>query len=167
MLTSKHHEGFTLFPSERAFSWNSVDVGPKRDLVGELSKAVKEKDLKFGVYYSLYEWHNPIYLSDKKNNFTTRKYPSTKMWPEIQQLINVYEPSVFWADGDWEAYPTYWNSTDLIAWMYNDSPVRDEIVVNDRWGIGTPCKHGDFYNCHDRFNPGEWFLLSLNACVLV
>lgn len=35
MLTSKHHEGYTLWPSKTAFSWNAMDVGPHRDLVGE------------------------------------------------------------------------------------------------------------------------------------
>jgi len=35
VLTSKHHEGFTNWPSPHSYSWNSMDVGPKRDLVGE------------------------------------------------------------------------------------------------------------------------------------
>ena len=34
------------------------------------------------------------------------------------------------------------------------SPVKDTIVVNDRWGIGTTCKHGDYLTCSDRYNPG-------------
>lgn len=34
VLTTKHHEGYTLWPSKRSFGWNSVDVGPHRDLVG-------------------------------------------------------------------------------------------------------------------------------------
>lgn len=38
--------------------------------------------------------------------------------------------------------------------LYNDSPVRDTIVTNDRWGKGTLCEHGDFITCSDRFNPG-------------
>ena len=32
VLTSKHHEGFTLWPSAQSWNWNSVDVGPHRDL---------------------------------------------------------------------------------------------------------------------------------------
>ena len=34
-----------------------------------------------------------------------------------------------------------------------NSPVRDSILVNDRWGIGVPCHHGDVRNCHDMFDP--------------
>lgn len=37
VLTSKHHEGFTLWPSNYSDpNWNSVDNGPHRDLVGLL-----------------------------------------------------------------------------------------------------------------------------------
>lgn len=34
VLTSKHHEGFTLFPSRYTFGWNAVDIGPHKDLLG-------------------------------------------------------------------------------------------------------------------------------------
>lgn len=41
--------------------------------------------------------------------------------------------------------------------LYNESPVRDTIVTNDRWGKGTLCEHGDFITCSDRFNPGKFY----------
>lgn len=37
---------------------------------------------------------------------------------------------------------TYWKSKEFLAWLYNDSPVKDTVVVNDRWGSGDSCKHG-------------------------
>jgi alpha-L-fucosidase len=58
LLTSKHNEGFTLWPSAQSWNWNSVDVGPHRDLCGDLTKSVKASGLQMGFYYSLYEWFN-------------------------------------------------------------------------------------------------------------
>ena len=53
VLTSKHHEGFALWPSKEASAtwgrpWNSIEIGPKRDLLGDLSDAVRSKGLKMG-----------------------------------------------------------------------------------------------------------------------
>lgn len=45
VLTSKHHEGFALWPSAESCNWNSVDIGPHRDICGDLTKAVKAKGL--------------------------------------------------------------------------------------------------------------------------
>ncbi|KAF0301354.1 Alpha-L-fucosidase [Amphibalanus amphitrite] len=67
VLTTKHHEGFTLWPSKYAWNWNAKDVGPNRDLVGDLAAAVRNRtDIRFGVYHSLFEFFNPIWLSDKR-----------------------------------------------------------------------------------------------------
>ncbi|KAL3266997.1 hypothetical protein HHI36_011145 [Cryptolaemus montrouzieri] len=127
---------------------------PHRDIVGDLSRAVRKAGLTFGLYHSLYEWFNPMYLADKANNFTSQVFVSNKILPEMQEIIEKYEPDVLWSDGDWEAHDSYWKATDFLAWLYNESPVKDTVVVNDRWGIDIPCSHGDFYTCTDRFNPG-------------
>ncbi|VDH90504.1 alpha-L-fucosidase [Mytilus galloprovincialis] len=156
VLVSKHHEGYTNWPSKYSFNWNSNATGPNRDLVGELSAAIREKThMKFGIYHSLFEWFNPIYLDDKHSKFKKRNFVRTKTMPELYELVNAYKPEIVWSDGDWEATDAYWNSTNFLAWLYNESPVKDTVVTNDRWGSGIPCKHGGFFTCTDRFNPGK------------
>jgi len=142
VLTSKHHEGYTMYPSSYSFSWNSMDVGPNRDLIDELSRAVRKKSLKFGIYYSLFEWFNRMYINDKLHGFFKQNYVTNKMWPELQEIIEKYNPEVIWSDGDWEAPIDYWKAKEFLAWLYNESPVSKTVVTNDRWGIGTTCKHG-------------------------
>lgn len=144
VLTSKHHDGFTLWPSKEAdrdwgFKWNAVDIGPKRDLLGDLFKAVRKTSVHAGMYYSLYEWFNPLWLKDKN------KFATEHTWPQMKDLIENYKPDVFWTDGDWDVPAETWKSQEFLAWLYNESPVKDKIVVNDRWGSGVRFKHGGIY----------------------
>lgn len=139
VLTSKHHEGFTLWPSKQSWNWNAVDVGPHKDLAGELSDAVKAAGLHMGYYYSLYEWFNPTYKTD----FNT--YVSDHMIPQMKDLVERYHPDILWTDGEWEHTSADWKSEQFLSWLYNQSSVKDNIVVNDRWGNDTRSKHGGIY----------------------
>jgi alpha-L-fucosidase len=139
VLTSKHHDGFAMWPSAESWNWNSVDVDPHRDLCGDLTTAVKKSGMHMGFYYSLYEWFNPLY----KSNF--EKYVQDYMLPQMKDLVARYEPDMLWTDGEWEHTSSDWKSTDFLSWLYNESPVRNSIVVNDRWGKETRGKHGGFF----------------------
>jgi alpha-L-fucosidase len=139
VLTSKHHEGFTLWPSEQSWNWNAMDVGPHRDLAGDLIKSVKNKGLRMGYYYSLYEWFNPLYKTD------VNAYVDTHMIPQMKDLVTRYKPDIVWTDGEWDHPSKVWKSTQFLSWLYNDSPVKDEVVVNDRWGKETRSKHGGIF----------------------
>lgn len=132
--------------------------------IGELAEAIHKTDIKFGLYHSLFEWYNPLYIADKSNNFTTDKFVTQKVIPELHELIETYKPDIVWSDGEGETTDSYWKSKEFLAWLYNESPVRDTVVVNDRWGINTACHHGGFYTCADRFNPGN--LLSYSSSFL-
>jgi len=154
VLTSKHVEGFTLWPSKYSFGWNSVDIGPKRDLVGDLEKEIRTNTtLKFGLYHCLYEWFNPLYLYDWKNKLTTDLFPTQKTMPELVELVENYKPDLIWSDGGWDCPDEYWKSREFLTWLYNDSPIKDTIVTNDRWGSGSMCHHGGYLTCRDRYNP--------------
>jgi alpha-L-fucosidase len=144
VLTSKHHDGFTLWPNQQAnktwgFPWNAKEIGPKRDLLGDLFDAVRKTSVRAGMYYSLYEWFNPLWKSDPK------KYAADHVWPQMQELINMYQPDVFWTDGDWDAPAETWRSQEFLAWLFNESAVKDKVIVNDRWGSGVRFNHGGIY----------------------
>ncbi len=143
-LTSKHHEGFTLWRNEqanRAYGrpWNSVDIGPKRDLLLDLMEAGRRKSLHMGIYYSLYEWYNPLWLSDKK------RYVSEHLFPQFKDVVTHAKPDIIFSDGEWEMDSAEWRSPELLAWLFNDSPVADRVVIDDRWGKDTRHKHGGYY----------------------
>ncbi len=139
VMTAQYHDGFCLWKSPYAWNWNSVDIGPKRDLVGDLTNAVRKAGLKMGYYYSLYEWFHPFYQND------VDRFVEEHLHPQIKHLIQTYQPSILWADGEWEQTSEVWRTPELIAWLYNESSVKDSIVINDRWGNDCRGRHGGFY----------------------
>ncbi|MBN8851378.1 MAG: alpha-L-fucosidase [Sphingobacteriales bacterium] len=144
VLTSKHHDGFALWPSKEAtrdwgFPWNAVEAGPHRDLLGDLFTALRKTSVHPGLYYSLYEWYNPIWLKDHK------QYVAQHEWPQMKDLVNNYKPEVFWTDGEWDETAETWKSQEFLAWLYNESPIKDKVVTYDRWGKGVRFKHGGVF----------------------
>lgn len=154
VLTTKHHDGWTNWKSNVSWNYNAVDSGPHMDLVAALAKSFREKTkVHFGLYFSLFEWFHPLYLKDKENQYHTQEYVKQISNPQIYDLVNKYKPDVLWTDGDWEASSDYWMSKDFLAWLYNDSPVKDTIIVNDRWGNDSRRYHGGVRTVPDSFNP--------------
>lgn len=144
VMTSKHHDGFCMFKSAEANRswgrpWNSVDVGPQRDLLGDLGEAVRAEGLRMGFYYSLYEWYNPLWRTDQEVFITEH------MIPQFKDVVTRYKPSIIFSDGEWDLPAETWRSPALLAWLFNESPVKNEVVVNDRWGKNTRHRHGDYY----------------------
>jgi alpha-L-fucosidase len=144
VLTSKHHDGFANWPSKETakawdMPWNAAVTGPHRDLLGDLFAALRKTSVHPGMYYSLYEWYNPLWLKDRP------RYVTEYMRPQMKDLIETYRPDVFWTDGDWEDSDTTFQSRSFLAWLYNESPVKNKVVTYDRWGKGIRFHHGGVY----------------------
>jgi len=160
VLTSKHHDGFCLWPTESPFkkNWNSMDVGPKRDLVGELTDAVRARGLRMGLYYSLIEWETNRTSRTPSGRYIPQemmdaygipidRYVDDHVLPQLRELVTRYQPAVIFADaGEWDEDEAFWKTREFLAWLYNNAPNRDEVVVNDRWAKGMPGTHGDYYS---------------------
>jgi alpha-L-fucosidase len=156
VLTTKHHEGFTLWPSS-----TPNPTLPKnrqhatRDIVGDLTAAVRTQGMYMGLYYSGgYDWTfvpGPIrvaadYESVKPESEEYGKYA----FAQIHELIDRYHPSVLWNDIDW---PRTGRPLDVMADYYNAVP---DGVIDDRFGVA----HSDFtspeYEKVDRIVPKKW-----------
>ncbi|XP_074782066.1 tissue alpha-L-fucosidase isoform X2 [Athene noctua] len=130
----------------------------------QLFQRAGASNIRYGLYHSLLEWFNPLYLADKESDFKTQNFVLKKTMPELYDLVLKYKPDLIWSDGDWEAPESYWNSTSFLAWLYNDSPVKDTVVVNDRWCNNCSCHHGGYYNCADKYKPGTLLTHKWEMC---
>ena len=140
VLTSKHHDGFALWPSAYSPRWNSQFLGAHRDLAGDLIEAVRKQGLHMGYYFSLLEWANPLYSKE-----TIGRWFTEMNFPQMKELVTRYKPDIVWTDGEWDYSDEELHSVDFLAWLYNESPVKDTVVVNDRWGKKTRGQHGGHY----------------------
>jgi alpha-L-fucosidase len=116
-----------------------VEIGAQRDLLGDLGDAVRKRGLKYGFYYSLYEWYNPLWLSDRQ------RYVTAHMIPQFKDVVTRYKPAIIFSDGEWDMTSKEWKSEELLAWLFNESPCKDEVVINDRWGKDCRHKHGGYW----------------------
>jgi alpha-L-fucosidase len=168
VLTTKHHDGLALWPTKTT-DRNTVNMGPKRDLVGDMVDAACGSGLRTGLYYSIPEFFNPapkpdlpaVNLGDTPfkiaqpahnaytgvpSTYTGYKeiadYASGQVTPQIEELVERYRPSIIWCDiGGVESY---FRSNAWIADYYNTTKQTnpDGVVVDDRCGDETT--HSDY-----------------------
>jgi len=135
VMVSKHHDGYAMWPSKYSPNWNSMDVGPKRDLVGELTQSVKATGLHMGLYYSLPEWTHPLHRWDTDPHRNIGPYVEQHMIPQFKELVSTYKPDLIFSDGEWFNTAEEWHSAELISWYYN--MMGADAIVNNRWGAGS------------------------------
>lgn len=151
VLTAKHHDGFALWPTKAGGHFNSWDAGPRRDICREFTDAMRTAGLKAGFYYSLVEYGNAQW----DNTETRDAFVRNVNLVQLKELAADYGADVIWPDGDWMASDETFRSRDYLAWLYNESPVRQTVVVNDRWGKGGRGRNGGHYTTEYGFEVGE------------
>ena len=156
VLTTKHHEGFTLWPSDIPNPTLPKDrQHATRDLVGELTAAVRAQGMKMGLYYSGgYDWtFIPGPIRDWKQSKSVQ--PQSEAYGKYadaqwRELIQKYQPAILWNDID---YPKSGHPLKIMAEYYNAMP---DGVVDDRFGV----KHADFvspeYETLSKISEKKW-----------
>ncbi|MBD3353173.1 MAG: alpha-L-fucosidase, partial [Candidatus Lokiarchaeota archaeon] len=133
VLTTKHHDGFLLWPSDHP-NPRKNEYYAKRNLVGELTNAVRDQELRMGVYYSgILDWtfnNNPITdLGSFMNNGSIEPEYAEYVYQHYMELIEKYKPSILWND---IGYPSDARLPELIAHYYNSI---EHGLINDRWDV--------------------------------
>ena len=128
-MTSKHHEGWTLWPNSRHANWNAVDTGPHRDLLGEVGAAVRAEGLKFGFYYSLMEWDRAYTNDTGTERWTVQDYTEHTMLPDLRDLVETYR-TMAWSP----TRPTCAPLASPNPWLHSIAPCRSASRCTMRFG---------------------------------
>ncbi len=135
VLTTKHHDGVALWDT-RCRDLNVVDKTPAgRDLVAPFVKALRNNNLKVGLYYSLLDWSHPDYPN--KTREIKRYQNDSVKWSrfvdfnfcQLEELSKRFQPDLYWFDGDWEQSAEKWKAKEL------SEKLRDwnkDVILNSR-----------------------------------
>jgi len=142
VMTTKHHDGFQLWPSQVRNPYQPNYVA-SRNIIGEITQAVRDRGMRMGLYYSGgYDWTFKnvtveTFLDLARSvpqNFEYVNYLDAQ-WRE---LINTFEPSILWND---IGIPELFDCRQLFADYYN---FMEEGVVNNRFDTLNEDFHFDF-----------------------
>jgi alpha-L-fucosidase len=141
IITSKHHDGFGIWDS-RVSSYDIMDTATYRqDALKALATAARKEGIRFGVYHSIMDWHHPDaqsinfpdYNGGGKINPNFPRYVSDYLKPQVQELIENYDPDVLWFDGEW--IPDWTHEMGLDMYQFGRS-LKPEILINNRVDVG-------------------------------
>lgn len=144
VITSKHHDGFSIWDSAIT-TYDIMDATPfKRDILKELSEACKAEGIQFGLYHSILDWHQPDAKSKSYPHQNTEKpdfakYRETYLKPQLAELIKKYNPTILWFDGEWMPEWTEEQGKDLYNYLRNLKP---SLLINNRIGKGRSGMQG-------------------------
>ena len=134
----------TLAPDPKFKLWNpklplsTLYQSPaKRDLIQPLAQELRKQNIKFGAYYSLLDWSHPNYPGFFKDQSRYKLSEDTVRWQkylsfmhaQINEINQMYQPDLFWFDGDWEHSLQEWNAQKIHDDIRRTNP---NTVINGR-----------------------------------
>jgi alpha-L-fucosidase len=179
VITSKHHDGFALFPSAVS-DWDIADASPYgEDLIGPLADAARAEGIKFGLYYSHAEdWTHPgggkaLYLDRFKQRNDTFDPAIGPYWDEAQlgnfndYLENIAVPQVGEILGRYQPDLLWWDIPKGVRKEHADRLISllkivPDIVHNNRLGGGYM---GDIATAEQNVPPTAFVGNDLEVCV--
>ncbi|MBT3612608.1 MAG: alpha-L-fucosidase [Flavobacteriales bacterium] len=143
VITSKHHEGFALWDTKFG-KLNSMNSAARKDVLTPFVNALKENDLKVGIYYSLPDWSYLDYTDHTRKIKRYKIEDEPKRWDkflnyyqgQLAELRDNYNPNLWWFDGDWEHNEKEWEVDKIKSLLREDN---ENVLFNSRL-----CGNGDY-----------------------
>ncbi|MEM6644961.1 MAG: alpha-L-fucosidase [Bacteroidota bacterium] len=149
---AEHHDSFAMYNSSHT-RWNSVEMGPKRDVLAEIAEATRERGLYFGASSHLaFNWDyftreegwdtaDPEYADfygpahEQYVDPVSEEYMAY-WWDRTTEIIDKYQPDAMWFDFfiDQEDFVPY--HAKLAAYYYNKGLEWDREVVLQTKNMG-------------------------------
>ena len=157
-LTSRHHDGFSMWNTKYS-DYDIVDATPyKRDILKELSRECKRQGIKLHLYYSHADWGRSDYFPSKSSNRVTEKdkfeggYDNyfKFMNNQLVELLTKYDITALWFDGMWDRRSVDWRIREQYDLIHS---VQPSCLVGNNHHL--PAIEGEDFQIFERDLPGE------------
>jgi alpha-L-fucosidase len=142
ILTSKHHDGFALWPSKYT-DYDMANTPSRRDLVREISTAAKKNGIVFGSYYSIIDWYHPDYSPNEHGGpgpliKAQADSPNFDRYVEfmkgqLRELVVDYGAEIIQFDGEWDKTWNHQRGSELYKYVRDLNP---KSLVSSRVDVG-------------------------------
>jgi len=147
-VTTKHHDGFCLWPTKQNEDWNVRVTPGGQDLIKPLADACRAEDLTFCIYHSVLDWHHADWPGRPAFNDYAKGTPDKErfrdyLYGQLKELFSNYGPiGMVWFDGTWDR--KVWTSEDGKALEDYTRSLLPSVIINNRSGYLPPQHKLDF-----------------------
>jgi len=147
---AQHHDGFAMWDSDLT-EWDARDMGPGRDILGELAKAVRDRDMRLVTsFHHAYHWkyYEPSYEIENSDTRDPRYAGINRIYPPVHEadapeseefldnwyariveVIDKYQPDYLWFDFGWREPGFEEYKKRFLAYYYNEAMKWGKEVV--------------------------------------
>jgi len=148
---AQHHDGFAMWDSDLT-EWDAKDMGPKRDILGELAEAVRKRDMRLVTsFHHAFHWkyYEPSYGIEGSDTKDPAYAGINKIYPPVHEpgapeskefldnwfsriveVIDKYQPDYLWYDFGWQQPGFEPYQKEFLAYYYNEAlKLGKEVVV--------------------------------------
>jgi alpha-L-fucosidase len=147
-ITTKHHDGFCLWPTKTNDDWNVSLTPGGKDLLKPLADACHAEGVQFCIYHSVLDWHHSDWPGRPAFNDYVKGQPDKArfkdyLYGQLRELFTHYGPiGMVWFDGTWDR--AIWTSEDGKALEDYTRSLQPSVILDNRSGWVPPQRKLDF-----------------------